>query len=343
MPGLPNNITEGKSDPSFTENVKEVFNTFAEMFNWFKNLPENITTLTTEFTSNMYELVSMLILKTPLWIFNNAWFEQTTYKFSLLAIGVVTSLTIIEGIKRKFRKRHMNLKDIGKRWFIVAGLSTVVPFLFYHFFKYLNLISDKIISLNKAIIATPDMTVLPAFDILVLLCFNIVLVGITIPTLLKNARRFFDILTLGLMTPLALTAWIFDSWRHLFNSWWNNLKSLSMVQIVYAFYLMVIGLLLYGANAVPGDLNSAIMKCLFVIGGFTRLMNPPNFVNTMMGGEQGIHSKLKGDGEKAGGKLLKGLTQAYGVYKNPLNLGKRIFAKKAIPNSSTRMGRIHGR
>lgn len=336
-------MEKGANDPSMMEYVRNVFETFSSIIDWFKKLPENITTLTTEFTSNMYELVTTLILKTPLWIFDNVWFEQTTYKFSLIAVGVVSTMTLVEGIKRKLKKKHMNLKDIGKRWFIVAGLSTAVPFMFYHSFKFINLVSDLIISANKDMIANPDMAVLEVFDILVMLCFNVVLAGITVPVLLKNAKRFWDILMLGLLSPLAGVAWIFDSWRHWFSQWWSNLKRLSLVQIIYAFYLLVIGTFLFGANIVPGDLNSAIMKSLIVIGGFMGLLNPPNIVGRLLGSEQGIDSKIKSDGKSAKGKLVKGLSQAYGIYKNPLSLGKKMFATKTTANITTRMGRIHGK
>ena len=85
--------------------MQNVFATTSKIIEWFKHIPENVTALTTGITSDIYSLISSLILKTPLWLFDNEWFGNTTYLFSIVAVGIVSTLTIIEGMKRKFNKK----------------------------------------------------------------------------------------------------------------------------------------------------------------------------------------------------------------------------------------------
>lgn len=343
--GILSNITGGFSD--IAKSIKEiphaienVFQTLSDVIDWFKDFPEHMTSFTTELTSKLYELITALILKTPLFIFDNPWFENTTYLISIVSIGVVTILTLLEGIKRKFRKKHVDLKTIGKRWFFVAGLSTLVPILFYKAFQFLNFLSDSIINLSSHTIANPLTSSLPAFDLIVLLLFNIVMIALTVPILLKNAKRFFDILTLGIISPLAGVAYIFDPFNHLFKQWWATLKKLSLVQIVYAFYLMIIGLFIYGVPT-PPTFEGVIIKLLIVVGGFTRLMTPPNFVQRYLGSDEGIDSVVN-DNKKTTKKIKKGLTMAANTIKNPVNAIKYLANPNPVALAkNTRMSRIH--
>ena len=94
--------------------------------------------------SGLYTLCSNLILKTPTWIFDNQWFKDTTLIFSSAAIGVTSSLTALEGVRRMFSglkpkksskdplfkwldAKPMDLKDIAKRWGIASLGMLSVP------------------------------------------------------------------------------------------------------------------------------------------------------------------------------------------------------------------------
>lgn len=322
--------------------IAEVTNNIIE---WFKHLPEHITTFTTTVTSEVYQFVGNLILKTPLFIFNNEWFNNTTYLFSIVAIGLVTILTIFEGFKRKFQKKYVDIVTISKRWFIVAGLSSIVPFLFYHAFKILNLMSDAIIGLNTDIISNPMDETMKIIDILILLAFNLALIVLSVPILLKNARRFFDIMISAVISPIVGVFFIFDSHRHLFNQWWRSLKNNSLVQIVYAFYLLIIGLFIYGAPT-PDDTVGIGIKMLIVIGGFMRLINPPVFLSNYLNFGTSLNEFVQNQWSSGINKYKKGI-RVISSLKNPMS-ALSILAKdnkrsvKPI-NMSTRMGRLHGR
>jgi len=292
-----------------------------QLADFMRQIPEKISEWSVELMVMVYELCTNLILKTPLWIFDNQWFEETTYQFSLLSIGLVSILTILEAMKRMLsgilgkKYKPMDMKDIMKRWFLVAGVTTAVPFLFQKAFQILNWISEQLISMgvsNMRDIPSPDA--LNLFDIITLGIFDFILVGTVVPVLWKNGRRFFDIMVTGITTPFALTAWIFDSYRHLYNQWWNNLKHLSLVQVFYAFFLLVIGLFLFGTGS-PDSFIGLIIKLLVVIGGFSRLISPPKMIKKHMDNKGGFDEVL---GE------LKTITRSV---KNNMKESKQIAGK----------------
>ncbi|AMQ66505.1 hypothetical protein BH753_gp023 [Bacillus phage Shbh1] len=285
--------------------------TWESIQSWFQELPHNIAEWSVDLMGVLYELSASLILKTPLWIFDNDWFHNTTYKFSLLSIGIVSVLTILESIKQmlsgvrgKRKTKPMEFKKIMERWLIVALASAGIPFLFKKAFEILNIVSDRLIAMGSHTmkdVAIPEAIKL--FDVLTLVTFDIVLISTIIPVLWKNGRRFFDIMVLGVSTPFALTAWIFDSYRHLFNQWWDNLKHLSLVQVYYSLFLLILGWFIFGVPT-PDTYTGMIVKLLIVIGGFARMVNPPRIISKHLdsGGDLG---DITEDGIKNTAKKVK--------------------------------------
>jgi hypothetical protein len=296
-----------KNNPLVPDYIEELNSTIASIKEWWHNLPQEIAEGSINLMAWLYDLSATLILKTPLWIFNNEWFENTTYMFSMLSIGLVSVLTIVEALKRmvmKMRKRKvqpMDMKEIMKRWFIVAGLTTAVPFLFQKAFQGLNKISDFFISMGaETMRATALPTNIAWFDVLTLTVFDIVLISTIVPVLWKNGRRFFDIMVLGVISPLALTAWIFDPYKHWFKQWWDNLKHLSLVQVYYSLFLLILGWFIFGVPT-PAHYTGLIVKLLVVIGGFARMVNPPRLINKHLdsgGGFDEVYGSAKGTTDK---------------------------------------------
>ncbi|WP_341323905.1 hypothetical protein NSQ62_08145 [Solibacillus sp. FSL H8-0523] len=293
---------------------------------FFKNLPHNIGAWSIELMAQLYDLCTSLILKTPLWLFDNDWFKNTTYKFSLLSIGIVSVLTSLEGIKRmlpkKNKKQPMELKEIAKRWFLVAGAITATPYLFQKAFQGLNWLSETLISLgadNMRSNALPDKIV--PLDVVILLAFDALLITTIIPVLWKNGRRFFDLLILGATTPFALTAWIFDSYRGLHRQWWESLKHLALVQVFHALYLLVLGWFIFGVPT-PTDFSGFVIKLLIVIGGFSRLQSPPRLILKHLDSGKGLDEEITDGYKNTMRKTKKNFELVKGMLtKNP----KKIF------------------
>lgn len=334
--------------------AKPVIDLFGAIGSWFDELPGKIANISVDLMAKLYDLCASLILKTPLWIFDNEWFKNTTHQFSMFALGIVTVFTVGEAIKRmlsgfkKKKKPAMEMKDIMKRWTIVSAVLTSVPFIFQKTFQALNHVSEKVISMGVSTmqsVAVPE--VINTFDVIVLVLFNIALIGTVIPVLWSNGKRFFDIMVLGVIAPFALTAWIFDSYRHLFNQWWDSLKHLSLVQVYYAIFLLILGWFIFGIPT-PDTFTGVITKLLVVIGGFARMTNPPKIFSRNMDilGE-GLDSSFKGSVNKTKDNFKKSARIIKGAIAGPKGVAiaavDAATPKKGATGAVTRMGRFHGK
>lgn len=338
--GIPEVSAAGFKDFSLNP-LQPIVDDWEAVKTFFKELPHNIAVWSVELMAKLYELSTSLILKTPLWLFDNEWFKNTTYKFSLICIGIVSILTSVEGIKRmlpKYRGKSnpMELKDIAKRWFLVAGAMTATPWLFQKAFQGLNWVSDTLIKMgsdNMRANALPENIQL--FDVFILISFDLLLISTLVPVLWKNGRRFFDLLILSASAPFAFSAWIFDSYRGWYKQWWENVKHLSLVQVYHSLFLLVLGWFIYGVPT-PSSVTGMIVKLLVVIGGFSRLNSPPRLISGRLdkgGGFDEVTGGLKKtfDATKRNIEFTKGL-----ITKNPKKIlsalsKNNMTAAKVLP------------
>lgn len=311
--------------------------------NFFHNLPHTIGILSIDLMELLYKLASALLLKTPTWIFDNDWFKNTTLTFSAGAIGITSILTVLEGIKRmlsglknkrgqklfKFIKTEpMDIWTIGKRWGLASLGMLSAPWAFKEAFKGLNWVSDKLISMNVNLMDASKLTHIDWFNVVTMGVFDVVLISTLIPTLWANGRRFFDLLVLAMISPLALTAWVFDSYRAFYTTWWNNVKKLSVVQIYHALFLLVIGWFIFGLST-PTDPMGLIVKLLVVVGGFARMQNPPNLfgINSKMHPNNVVHMPKSGDIQ---GGITKGFKDSKKKLSGPIGLAEKFVGKSFI-------------
>jgi hypothetical protein len=266
------------------EQWKEIGDFLIKGTEWFNHLSENITEMTINLTSWIYQILSKLILVTPIWLFKNASLIDTTLVFSFISVVVVIILTIIESLKKMYNNRNIQYTEFNKilkRFPLVVAGSGFAPILFEKTFWLLNKLSDAISKIGKSEIVGNSVTVFDwtGVNLAFVLAFDIVLLTLLFPVLLKNGRRWFDLICLSALTPLALSAWIFDGYRHLFDKWWKNIKQLSLVQISYSIYVCVLGIIIFGTRGLY-EMNfwSICIKLCIMAGGLWRLANPPSIV-----------------------------------------------------------------
>jgi hypothetical protein len=312
-----NKIIEGGGDGGFFAKWNEIGGTLQTTIGWFKDLPENIPQYSIDLLAKVYELLSNTVLYTPLFLFNNSIIKNTSLVFSGVSIMVVIILYMIEGIKRMLKKKKgLSENDIFdsnilKRFGIAVTGAGFAPFLFEKTFQLLNMLSKAIAQIGSSQISNFDMmpnnllwmiTGLGSVDTILLLVFDVLVIYLLIPVVFQVGRRWFDLLCLSSLTPLALTAWVFDDYRHYFNKWWSSVKRLGQSQLVYAIYICLMGVFIFGtANVVTGW--AIVTKILVIIGALFRMANPPEFVKSRT--DQDIDTFQMG--------------------KNAINSGKRVF------------------
>lgn len=264
----------------FLRDANDLIDEIKVIFGFFANLPDNISRLSLWLLLELYNIL-ILVLQTPLFIFNNSYTTDVSKVFAISSIIIVTILTMVEGMKRMFKKKAQKLDDIAKRYFVALAGAGIAPFLFENTAKILNM---AVKAISKIGVLTPQYIQesytpikLDWLQVIAMISFDIMLIALLIPVLLQNGRRFFDLMVASSLTPLALTAWIFDDYRILFKNWWNNFKINLTTPLIYAIYISLLGLFIFGTPT-PAEGGQILIKLLIIIGGVMKLADPPSFV-----------------------------------------------------------------
>lgn len=274
---------------------ESIINQIYTIFEWFKNIKENIVNMSVELLIWVYETLTKVVLHTPSFLFSSEWFKNNTVTFTGLAIAMVIILTMVEGLKTMSgdllkHSRNTEVKRLLKRFPIVLIASALTPTIFYYGFKGLNKLTDIIIDFGTANVSNglsnlkiDDISLL---QVLGFIGFDIALITMLIPVLLQSFRRWFDLTTLAICSPLVLTCWMFKSYDHFTSMWWNHIKKCSITQLTYAVFLLIIGTLLFGSN-LSNNSTEVLIQMGVLIGGLARMQNPPSIVgrNVDKGGD----------------------------------------------------------
>ena len=284
-------VIEGGGSWEVTKDFFEVWGKIGDILtaiiDWLIKLPENLPQYSIDLLSKIYELLTVTVLHTPLFLFNNSFIKDTSLVFAGVSILIVTILTMIEGIKKMLKKKNTDIKQIVKRYSLSIIGAGFAPFLFEKSFELINQLTNAISKIGATEISNFNLfskiqiplTNIGFLDTILLLGFDVVVIALLIPIILQTGRRYWDLMCLSALTPLSLTAWIFDDYKHYFSKWWSNVKLLAQTQLIYAIYICLMGVFIFGtANVVTGV--GLICKMLVIIGGLTRMTNVPQFVKS---------------------------------------------------------------
>ncbi len=340
-------MEEGWNDNPIEKTVNSVdkavdsFNKMMEVLDkvveWFKNLKQNISEITVDVLTGSYSLITDVVLHTPLLLFDNTWFKGNILTFTGLSLSMVIILSMYEGIQRIIShffnnkpRPHTDMMRISKRLPIVLLGSAIAPTAFYYGFKAINGLTKLITDIGKANmergIGELKFDTATWLEIIAFLSFDVALIVMMVPVLLQNFRRWFDLIALGMMTPLALGCWMFKSLEHYFHSWWEHIKKCGLTQLSYAIFLVIIGTLMFGFT-VPNDFMGLLVKVGVVIGGLWRMSSPPQILGRHI--DRGSDINDMWDGAKKAMKPSKSLSKGYSVAEKS---GDFIY-EKMVPKS----------
>lgn len=272
--------------------IGEIVKNVLAVIEWVKNIKHHLYDFSIDIFTFVFEMLMLVGLQTPSFIFNNSYTINTTKTFSLISISIIIILSMYESIvqmtSKVSKQKYTEFTKIVKRLPIALGIAGFTPFLFQEGFKIINKLTRGIIQLGGNLFSDNnlrDIISLSFVDVLGMILFDIVAIGLLIPILLQAGRRFWDLFCLCAVSPLAYTAWIFDRHRHMHQIWWNNIKKLSVIQLVIAIFIVLMGIFLYGARFITGAWE---IKVLIILGGLYRIANPPNFIKSYTRGEDDV-------------------------------------------------------
>jgi hypothetical protein len=265
-------------------NIDLITSYIVKGMDWINNLPVSIPKMTADLLTTIYHFLAKIVLQTPLFIFDNPYLKNTSLTFAVISITLVTIFTIFEAFMMIFNKKHTDLKTIAKRWAIIAGVTGFIPFAFESGFNFINKLSNAITDIgingggaNGLIYGEK----IGWFDTLVIILFDITAISMLIPICLQSARRWWDLLVLCAISPLALSSWCFDRHSHYFYKWLDSVKTHSLTQLVYAVYILLIGVMIFSTQVIQGGFITLVIKVLLVIAGLNKLAHPPQFIKKM--------------------------------------------------------------
>jgi hypothetical protein len=258
---------------------------------WITNLPDHLPKYSVQIMTSIFNIISNVTLNTPLFIFDNPVIQDKTLIFSGISVLLVILATALNGIKRMCRKQFTPLKSIMPKFFTATIISGMSPFLFKTGFSILNKLCHWLNDLtnNMSNLEFINHHTMGFFDGLMLGGFDLVSFALLIPILLKTGKRWFDLLCLSAITPLAMTAYVFDETKHLFNKWFNAIIIRGQTQVVYAFFLFIMSVFIFGTVGLGiHSVYDILMRLLILVGGLITLANPPEFVTRLTDNVQPI-------------------------------------------------------
>jgi hypothetical protein len=288
--------TEGKGFIQGTkqmwENIETITKYIIKGLDWLLGLPLKIPEYSADLLTLIYKLLSQIALQTPSFLFNNPVIQNTSLTFSLVSISIVTILTVYEGFMQMFKQDHTPLKTIIKRWVAVSAIGGFLPFMFEQGFKWLNKLSLAIANIgnvnggsSSGFINSAD---LGFFDTLIVIAFDITAISMLIPFALQAGRRWIMLGILFAISPLALSARVFDRHKRYFDRWLDTVKELSIVQLVQAVFLLIMGCFIFSTQAIQGGIFIMVSKLLLVMGGLHYMINPPSLITSLAGGKDDV-------------------------------------------------------
>lgn len=282
----------GENTKQGMEDMSTFFSTLSGYLNatidFFRNLKQNVANISAEVMTWTYETLTKVVLHTPSFLFDGDWLKENTLMFTGLSIVMTVCIALYEGFQRTVSgvaetKGLTNMSRVYGRLPLVLGISAIAPTLFYYGFTALNWATEKIISVAsyqmQQGLAHVGMVTFSPIEVTMFVLFDIALIGMMIPVFLQNFRRWFELLVLASITPLALSCWMFESKEYLFHMWLENIKKRSTVQLIYAVYLLFIGGIMFGTK-IPESGWDFLVKLGVMIGGLFSMVNPPQIVRS---------------------------------------------------------------
>ncbi len=304
------------------------------MPDWFKDIIiyllasfNQITHFSVQFIfKHIYKFVTEIVLYTPEWIFGNDWFPTAVSNYSMFSIACIIIIAMVEGIKRMCKLSHTKFRNTLRKLPLALVVTAATPFLFVNGVKVLNRLTKLILNLSSTTIAlgSPSIfatsIVFEPLNILIMFMFLIITTILCVPLILFHARRWFNFTVLGMLTPLAMSASLFESTHDYFQLWLRNIKNLSFVQIAYAIFISILGLLMF-ATPNPVTFTGVFSKTLLMIGGIHCLAFPPQLIKRFDSGGVGFAKSAKQMKEYTNEKIVNA-----SKYKDN---GKEILIKTA--------------
>lgn len=291
---------------TFFQNANEMIHSAKLAIQWLNDWKEHTVEFTVKTLGWVYNFLSDFILQTPSWLFSSDWFMKIALIFGAISIFVSILISCMEAAKAISNQAHTDWKRPLRRLPLAVIATAVTPIAFHEVFRVLNKVTSVIVKAGQEqmSIALPTGIAVKTLDAVALLAFDIVLIGALVPITLTIARRWFDLLALGALTPVAFSTWLFKGYDRYHAAWWTTLKRLSLVQLYYAIFITIIGVMIMGVHSTT-SVNGLLAHLLVIAGGLWRMAAPPLIVKRHMDNGAQIETMYRQTADVITGKQMR--------------------------------------
>ncbi|MCX7610331.1 MAG: hypothetical protein N2043_01930 [Ignavibacterium sp.] len=273
---------------------------FNKLYQKFDQIEQVVHQKIVEFRENwiewieyVYTKTSELFFQTPTLLIDNPKIRELTSVFLELSVWGVGIAFAIEGIRIIFAGKARNIGELLTKSLIGITGAIVGPHIMVTALWVVNQISTLILQKTNYVATSIDLHALnttfleSTLEFLGSILFFIAYLYCLARMILILGKRFFDIVVSTSISPLAFSAYIFESTEHYFKKWLSHTTGLYLFQIVYVIYFTVFSVLL--SFPLSPSVGGVWIKLLLMIGGLWTMAHPPQWV-TRFGG-QGINFK----------------------------------------------------
>jgi len=238
----------------------------------------------------IFRLICGVVYTLPVWIFTSTGFMHTFSAVAILSISLIGLKGVWKGVATGYAKQEVSNKEIGGMVWRLVIVMIGIGFLPTGLDAATHIINRVTLTIGKfgfaQITGKPDVSTLnnavitkgfTDIDVFGLAIFDALLLWNAVPLLFQAGRRWVDMAILGVVSPLALSCFVFEDTKHYGRTWWNGVKKIGVEQIWQVSLLAFLLLLMFGSKQITGPAD-VFVKVLLLIGGLSRMKQPPTFM-----------------------------------------------------------------
>lgn len=249
-----------------------------------KGLTDDYYDLIGETFSQMTKMVTTI----PIELLDNPNVQKMQGLFIGYSVLMMVFLSIVEGYKALMGINYTRITTLFGRTFVaLVGAGLTVPAVVW-LVKCSNLAVEMILLLGESYFTgsndvgsvLKDFSKSGGVNFIASVLFLIAFFYFIVQAMFKVGIRWFDLLMNVVASPFAWASYITNGTASHLASWFGKTGKLILINLVYAFYVIVISVLVIAPGAIE-SFGGWVGRMLLMIGGLYRLANPPAWIEAM--------------------------------------------------------------
>lgn len=243
-----------------------------------------------EFVSWIFSDVLKYILFTPFEFFKSDTSISIVIRMGVFSAGFVTILAMVEGFKRMLSMDYTPMSRVFVRYPIALCVSAFAPTIFYYagyltneLVKYMGILTGSSLEGTDSFNSLFHEVGYHTYEAALTFFMLVILIFYFLRILMFHAIRWFGLMFNMVMTPIAMTAFMFRPYENVFSGWMKDSISKFSVVVAHSFFLGLIAIILYApniglSNTIADSFWESTLRTLMSIGGLHMMLHPPGWI-----------------------------------------------------------------